>query len=276
MFRQITAAMLLCTATVAVPAMAAPSPTELEAAMASQERGTLMYRYDQAAWHATDSFQADMRKADLGPGKYGALGLRGYVVEPAEGDLLLTTFFAEKDGRTFAFARYWVAGSQVKRGGILGDKDDSTLSPLALRLIGLRNKAIEAAVDAKISLCSKSQFNTIVLPPEKNGIASAYIMTSTTEAGIYPAGGHYRFDFDAADKLVSSRPFMKTCFPLDTGSKGSQKPVSVFLTHLLDPQPTEIHVFVQYNIPIPLLVMTTSNKRTWQIDKGKIVAVEKE
>lgn len=275
MFRQITAALLLCSVTVAMPAMAKPSAAELERSKTSLERGTLMYRYDQAAWHATDSFQADMRKAGLGPDKYGALGLRGYVVEPAEGDLLLTTFFAEKDGRTFAYARYWVAGSTVKRGGILAAKDDSTLSPLALRLIGLRGKAIEAAVEGRISLCSKSQFNTIVLPPEKNGIASAYIMTSTTEAGIYPAGGHYRFDFDAADKLVSSRPFMKTCFPLDTRGKDGKKPEAVFLTHLLDPQPTEVHVFVQYNIPVPLLIMTTSNERIWRIDKGKIIVVDK-
>jgi hypothetical protein len=276
MFRQIVAVVLFSTAVMAVPAWAGPSPAELEATKVALERGKLMYRYDQAAWHATDSFQADLRKADLDNEKLADLGLRGYVVEPAEGELLLTTFFGEKGGQKFAFARYWVAGSEVKRGGILKEGDDRSLSPLATRLTGLRAKALDAAIEAKVTLCSKSPLNSIVLPPEKNGIASAYIMTSTNVAGIYPAGGHYRFDFDAEDKLVSSRPFMKTCFPLDTRSEEGKKPEALVLTHLLDPQPTEIHVFVEYNIPVPLYVMTTSNERTWRIDKGRIIFVDKQ
>ena len=42
------------------------------------------------------------------------------------------------------------------------------------------------------------------------------------------------------------------------------------ISHLLDPQPTEIHVFVSLNMPGKLFVITTSNKDLWLIDHGHI------
>jgi hypothetical protein len=274
MFGKLFASVVFATALVTSPALADQSQTERDATKVALERGKQMYAYDQAAWHATDSFQADLRKNGIQSDKLRDLGLRGYVVEPADGGLLLATFFGERDGNSFAYARYWVEGSTVVRGGILGPGDEQSLSSLALRLIALRAKAIDAAITAKVNLCSKSRPNTIVLPPGSDGIASAYIMTSTNEAGTYPLGGHYRYDFDAAEKLVSSRAFMKTCMSVDYGSRDGKVADSFVVSHILDPQPTEVHVFVSYNIPIPLFVSTTSNKILWRVGKGQIIFMQ--
>jgi hypothetical protein len=97
------------------------------------------------------------------------------------------------------------------------------------------------------------------------------VLTSTDVAGIYPAGGHYRFDFDTTGKLVSERRFMNTCFDLDyRARKDGNRLEAMVLTHLLDPQPTEIHAFVSRNIPIPLLIITVSNEASWHVVQGHI------
>ncbi len=63
---------------------------------------------------------------------------------------------------------------------------------------------------------------------------------------------------------------MKTCFPLDFRNKKDEKKEMIFLSHLLDSQPTEIHSFVSLNIPIPLMIITTSNGVIWSVMRGKI------
>src|SRR5262249_26062868 len=103
-----------------------------------------------------------------------------------------------------------------------------------------------------------------------DGTMPVYVLTSTTVAGIYPAGGHFRFDFDPAGKLVGERRFMKSCFDIQFKGKDGEKVAAAFVTHLLDPQPTEIHAFVSSNLPVALMIATVSNREIWRIDKGNI------
>jgi hypothetical protein len=42
------------------------------------------------------------------------------------------------------------------------------------------------------------------------------------------------------------------------------------LTHLLDPQPTEIHIFASYYVPIGLMIITTENERVWSVERGSV------
>lgn len=277
MIRTLTAFLLALAALLAAPALATPSAAQLAAAKQAEARGAQIYAYDQAAWHATDAWQEERSKYDLSAGDMADLGLKGYIVEPAEDDMLLTTFFGiGKDGKRFAHARYWVRGSTVLRGGFVKRGEDNSLSPLAMRLIDAREAALAQAIKDQISLCSRSSPNFVVLPPGADGIISAYILTSTTVDGIYPAGGHFRYDYGAQGKLVAQRPFMKSCFPIDTRPKDGKAPVGIGLTHLLDPQPTEIHVFVSYNIPVPLYVMTQPNKEVWRVQNGTVTLLDKE
>ena len=257
-------------AVAAVPAIAKPSQAELDAAAVAEARGALLFAYDQAAWHATDTFNADVAREERSLKTLIGQGLAGYIVEPGGDGVLLTTFYGLQDGRSFAVARYWVEGSTVKRGGFLKTGEDSAISPLAQRLIAIRTKAIAAAASQKIAMCSKESANTIVLPPGLDDVISAYILTSTVDAGIYPAGGHYRLDFDSSGTLVKLRPFMKTCYPLDYRERNGKRPELVFLTHLLDPQPTEIHAFVSRNVPVGLMVGIISNNAIWAVSNGRL------
>lgn len=249
---------------------AKPSVDELAAASAAEVRGDAMFAYDQAAWHATDKFQEDLRRQGVDLAKLAAQGFKGYIVEPGEGGQLLASFYAQRDGRSFALARYRVTGSTVSGGGLVEPDSTATLSLLALRMIDAREKAIQQMALPDHALCSNSPANTLVLPPQADGSVPVYVLTSTAVGGVYPAGGHYRFDYDADGKLSGERRFMKSCFPIDYRSKDGNTLKAVFLTHLLDPQPTEIHVFVQRNIPISLMVGTVSNNAMWSVEAGKV------
>ncbi|MEQ1543029.1 MAG: hypothetical protein ABL926_12315 [Novosphingobium sp.] len=260
----------------ATPCIAGPAAEYAAAVAEAEARGAQLFAYDQAAWHATDSFQADIARKgfrlDNLPAQWGA---EGYIVEPASDDALSATFFGRKDGRHYAIARYTVSGSTVKGGGFLEGNGATALSPVAESMIAARRAAIEAFSKSDFGLCSRGPANTVVLPPNAQGQSAVYIFTSTTVAGIYPAGGHFRFDFDADGKLVSQRRFMKSCFDIDTRGRDGKTPAAIVMTHLLDPQPTEIHTFVSYNVPVELYVATTSSKTLWAVRKGKVRLLDK-
>lgn len=261
--------LILLAALIATPVLADPSETELAAVREAEVRGAEIYAYDQAAWHSTDRMQADLKKRKWTLDKAQQEGMAGYIVEPAGNGLLLATYYGMKDGKTFAMARYWVRGSKVERGGFLKDGDDPALSPLALRLVETRKLAIDAAAEQKIFRCTRGSLNTVVLPPRSDGSIPAYVMSSAVEAGLFPAGGHYRYVFGSDGKLLSSRAFSKSCVAVDSRNV-SGKVVGFGVSHLLDPQPTEIHVFVSYNVPITLFVITQSNSSVWEVARGKV------
>ena len=56
--------------------------------------------------------------------------------------------------------------------------------------------------------------------------------------------------------------------PLNPPEKGQLAALTV--THLLDPVPTEIHVFSSLSIHLPVLVATTSNAHLWAVEGNRI------
>jgi hypothetical protein len=255
----------------ALPAiqMVDPGSSPLAAANVAEQRGAEMYRYDQAAWHGTDQFFADVAAAGIDRATLSARGIAGYVVEPAEGTALAVTFYGEDEHGRWAFARYHYEGGVITGEGLVAGNVHQPLSPRASRMADARRLAVAEFRKPGHELCSSTPANTLVLPDSAGGL-SVYLLTSTNEASVYPAGGHYRFDFDAAGHLVGERRFMKSCFPLTFAEKDGKRPEAVVLTHLLDPQPTEIHAFVSRNIPVPLVILTVSNRAMWVANKGQV------
>ncbi len=263
-------ALLFALALFPIPALAVPTSEELAAASEAEKIGEEMFAYDQAAWHATDRFQADLRRQGMDIPKVAERGLKGYVVEPDEGGRLRATFYGERDRQRLAMARYVVENGRVVSGGFVPADGDRNLSLLALRMIDAREMAMTAMMKPDHAMCSQSRPNTLVLPPRPNGMMPVYVLTTTTQAEIYPAGGHYRFDFDSEGKFVRERRFMKSCFDVNSSPKNGVRPEFAGVTHLLDAAPTEIHAFVSRNIPIGLMVITVSNRAVWGIANGKV------
>lgn len=267
--RKVTVALALLLSVLSLaPARAEPTEEQTAAAAEAERRGLQMYAYDQAASHATKQFREEVAKA----GGIEALrerGLRGYVVEP-EGEAWRVVFYGAKDDRTFALASYAVRDSKVTGGGLIDAGAADELSPLAVRMVAALGKVEGEMKKPGHQVCTPSPPNSLIVPREDGGL-SVYILTSTTDPEIYPAGGHYRFDFDAEGALTGERAFTTGCFSIDFKKvpKGDKPPLMV-LSHLLDPQPTEIHSFVSQNIPFGIAVLTTANRQLWLAANGKL------
>lgn len=260
MFRQtllIVSLLLTTGATAAEPAM---SDTDASAIQLSLNRGFEIFRYDQAAWHTTDTMLEDVKDPR---GK----GISGWVVTAAD-DGLLTTFW-KKDGDGFrgVYSAIWTGSSVTHRQLLEGS--DSNLGTQQIELIRAR-----LAVDtSKLERCSDKPFNSVILPAEKPGDPIlVYMLTPQTSANSIPMGGHYRFAV-VDGKTVEQRAFTKSCIELPFGKSDRKngKPEAMFITHVLDPIPTEIHVFSVFATKAPIYVGTSSNDHVWvtEISQGQ-------
>lgn len=255
------AALALGMALAATPVFAA---IEADALKHAAGRGRLLYAYDQAAWVSTD----ELLKALPDP---HSAGVAGYVIEPTadgqlravyyrmDGDVPLAVFTADVRGRTVTASR------------LLAASDDANLGPLAARQVKALVAAKAEAAKRKLWVCAQDSFNAIALPPDApDGPIPVYLLTPQTKTGEYPFGGHYEIDIGADGRVAGARAFAKSCINISaTNTPKGAKTVAVFITHLLDPTPTEIHVYLSLWMGETVFV-STKPKGIWKVDGDRI------
>jgi hypothetical protein len=136
-----------------------------------------------------------------------------------------------------------------------------------------RQSASEA-LNKRSDLCSE-RYNTVVVPPDETGHILVYLLAATTRDDEVVAGGHFRYEFSGdGQTLLAQRGFTKSCFTLKVPNAGSDSKVaSLFMTHLLDPIPTDIHVFLSLLHGQGLFVGT--EQFFWSVDGDNIRLVER-
>ncbi len=229
-------------------------------------RGAAIYAYDQAAWHTSDTMVAKHLPEAV------MRAIRGWVVEP-RGDTLAVTYFGLDGDKPYAIyiADYHgraVSNERVPEAGAA----ERALTPLGLRLIAARIAATNAA--ASLTRCSDRTYNTVVLPPEADGTIPVYLLTPQVENDQYPMGGHHEIDVAPDGSVAGTRDFTKSCLMIAPDPKPGEKPVALFITHLLDPHPTEIHVFTSLSAHQPLFVATGPGNVLWAVEGARIRQVE--
>src|SRR6218665_3412790 len=124
--------------------------------------------------------------------------------------------------------------------------------------------------------CGQSHPNLAVLPPDSlDAPIDIYVPTPQAEAHIFPFGGHTRATFSASGELLSQRAFTNTCIALsDRPPEGSSEVSALVITHLLDPIPTEIHVFMSIWMRMPVFVSTGDPMRVWEVNGDHISLVD--
>ncbi|WP_157218773.1 hypothetical protein [Flavisphingomonas formosensis] len=245
----------------------AAGPGEASAIEQASRRGALIYAYDQAAWHGAD----DMRTKIDDP----ASVLGGWIVDgPAEAPELIFFDKDEDDPKAVYVARF--RDDQLVSSQLLGSKDDRTLNDLRKRMIKALATAKSAFAASGKPLCSDQPFNSVVVPPEKpGGPILVYLLTPQTTFQSVPFGGHHLIAVTSDGKAGPIRDFTKTCLdmPLRDGNGG--KPAALAITHLLDPTPTEIHVFTSLTTRMPIFVSTTQNDKLWSVEGTRIRLVDR-
>ncbi|HRN62739.1 MAG TPA: hypothetical protein PLF73_09805 [Luteimonas sp.] len=253
---------LLATASIhAEDAPPPPIPDDLRPAVqAAEETGRRLQRLDRAGWIATDVIQADRAARKL------RRSVRGWITEATD----TGTRVSFHDGSEPARPVYVVDIDQTGRSTVVDVAADASFGEDAQALVRART----AALSESFLQCSRT-YNSVVFA--EGDEIHVYLMPGTTKPDVFPAGGHHLFVFDASGRaLRSRRPFTNGCIDLASGDppKGHRAAL-MMVTHLLDPQPTEIHVFISLNAPVPLVVATSSPRSPdkpmgWQVDEGRI------
>jgi hypothetical protein len=259
--------MMVAVATLVVSAPSAAqtitvAPEQQAAIDLAEERGALIYAYDQAAWHATDDMLAKLPDA--------ASSVGGWIVDGPVGGPTAIFFDRDPQQPHAVYEAHFRSGALVDS-KVLGPDDDRALSAERLRLIRARRAALEAFGKAEAKMCSPQRPNTVVLPPEQpDGAVLVYLLTPQPDLKRFPLGGHYRVAIAPDGTVGDVRSFANSCLMMSPPEGDGKKPEMFFVTHLLDPVPTEIHVFTSLAAHLPIGVMTTANKRLWIVDGAHI------
>ncbi len=250
------------------PAQPAPSPAVEEAARLRSvgERGKLLFDLDRAAWVAAD----DLLKKVRDP---AAAGVQGYVVEP-DGAGFAVTFFGGEAGRQAGIYVARIADGRVISGQMIPAAERIVLTPRQIRFAAARSAASRAIQERA---CTGRPYNVaLVPPPSLDAPIDVYLTSPQTETAVYPFGGHFLVTVGADGRVLSQRKFTNSCMNMriPRASKRSGTPAAAVVSHLLDPVPTEIHVFLSLTMGKPVYVMTSDPQRLWAVEGTAITLAE--
>ncbi|HEV7609813.1 MAG TPA: hypothetical protein VGO61_20930 [Steroidobacteraceae bacterium] len=251
---------------VPAPGAAAEMPGEYrEAVDRAAMLGTAIFVHDAAAARATDElFRRRVIKKDK--------RLRGWITDIAQNPSgVIVTFVGEEGGSAQALYRVRVPAGEaplvyeaLKPAQPLSDSERARFAARTLA-IGQFTKRPER--------CAKS-YNTVVLPMARPGdpFILVYLLAATDEPGVVIAGGHVRYEVspDGAH-IEGERTFTKTCFEMPHDKDA----VALTMTHLLDPTPTEIQVFLSRLHDVPLYVSTVQSGMMWLVDGSRIEFIQR-
>ena len=140
--------------------MAAVGDSSLERAI---DRGKTMYLYDRAAWVTSDDLSAR-----LPPNRRSEVG--GWVVTPFPDGLHVDYFGKDKAADLVVYAAN-VSGRTVSDAIVYPATAEPRLKEPALRMArALRAAWAEMGRHSDWQPCTNARFNTIILPPENDGI----------------------------------------------------------------------------------------------------------
>ena len=230
--------------------------TRLDWALA---RGRLLFEVDRAAWVTTDDLQERLPQADQ-------RRVRGWTVERDGGGFDVNYFMMGEDNVLRALYRARVENRRVVSRDTFRPGAGPELTPLQRRIAD----AYRLIAQTEIRICSERP-NLAVIPPDSlEAPMDVYVLSSQTREGIFPFGGHSRATFSAAGALLSQRAFTNSCINMSNAPERGNSIVGVAITHLLDPIPTEIHVFMSIWMAVPVAVSTGEPLRIWQVTGDRI------
>jgi hypothetical protein len=199
-------------------------------------------------------------------------GISGWLAEPG-GNAVTVTFYAEGDDTTppGAVYRVTILGGRATAREVFLAGDRPPLTGHLARMAAAR-KATEG-LDHQA--CGGQDFNVLVVPPAgPDAPIDVYQISPQTQRGHYPVGGHFKTTIGPDGSVVASRGFTNVCLNVAAADVAAgQRPEPIAVTHLLDPLPTEIHVFLAIWTGHPLVVVAGDPQRLFAVTGEGIAEV---
>lgn len=218
----------------------ATAPTNEELA-AITERGTLLYEYDQAAWHASDAVQMTNPKNVEG---------QRYIAKKEDGKW--TVVFGKLNTDRSRFGIAYEADEQATLRQFVAKQETAERQDEGFFLCAAR--AIEVAM--KDFGATSRPYNVAVLPAPREQL-HVYLYPAQTKARVYPLGGDVRYLLSSdGTKILEKRQMHKSI--IETAAQPGKKTVAGFHTHVLSDLPEDTDVFhvLTQDPPLPEFVGT--------------------
>jgi len=226
-------------------------------------RGRLLGLIDRSGRFATQ----DMLSRISDP---GAAGISGWIAEP-EGNGVTVTFYADSDTGPVTVYRVSILGGRIASRAVHISGTRPPLNPIQARMAAAR----AATGRLENRPCAGEDFNVFVVPPATaDGAVDVYQISPQTRRGFYFLGGHFKTSVAADGSVIGTRPYANAC--LDTAVAdpvAGARPAPIAITHLLDPLPQEIHVFLSIWTGHPLVVVAGDPQRLFQVAPDRIAEV---
>lgn len=223
------------------------TPAEAVALRDAEALGQHLFRLDRAAWFASDALVAAAR-GRVDP------RVQGWITE--ERDDGIDVIYVD----AVPAALYRVSIDAQGQPTAL-EARPPPLSPAQLAAAQARATAL-AAVPASCT----GDYNPLTLPGATPRDWRVYLLPVVADGDRVPLGGAWRIDVHDG-QVVAQRAFTQGCIALD--NQGGDD--AFVVSHLLDPIPTEIHVFWSLWADKPMFV--TTSQGTWAINEGLIAPV---
>lgn len=220
------------------------------------EMGQAIYRQDIAAWVATDALLAEVAQEQLGD-------LRGWIVEPDGPDQKVRFFKEAPDGFNAAWDVPVVDG---KAGAVVALADNVKLSSDEQAQFAATHTARANIGSLR---CSENLNTAVVRDPDGKGWL-VWLLTATTENGVVPIGGHYRFLISPDGQTVLRREQLSNgCLNMSMiPPDGAVSGALLFVTQIVSDGPVETHVFLSLLNRIPIYV--GARDRIYEVDGALI------
>lgn len=237
---------LLLASAVLPASFARAQSSDIDAALLrASHRGVMLFTLDRAAWVTTDDFR-EAQRDDL------AAQIRGWIVE-VQGERRIVTYYGLDAGTPYAIYVGAEQDGRVIERQLFERAEAPALTAAQLRLMSARG----AATSLGEQPCAAAPFNAVVIPPDTDdGVIDVYLLTPQTRTDSLPAGGHFLVRVATGGGAERVRAFTNSCIELSTRDPRVDRVEALFITHTLDPTPTEIHVFTSMQARLPVFVVT--------------------
>lgn len=183
------------------------------------QEADLLYRYERAAWLASDLLNEEKKLAK----KFG-----GYVVYHA-GDTTTVAMLDKKQKQ--AIARYAFLANEFDE-PVKSSTTSTDLSALERELFDTKGKVIDQLMDTKYEVTLPEGFDpNLVLIKTENGY-KLYIIMGTRESGVIPFGNDYLFQTDAAGEITAWQKFHSRMIAAHLNIPGAGTVESIQHSHL--------------------------------------------
>ncbi|APE26952.1 hypothetical protein [Aurantiacibacter gangjinensis] len=259
-------------------AVPSPTPEAAEAARFAQERGQLMQEVLRTTGVAQGQYQG-MVAGDIGTGYKGAIALRGDAA-----DTWRTLIFGQPggdDAPLVAFAEYEIFDYRILSERIYPINERPELQGDALAMARGQIVAPRAVIAHEdVTFCINEDVTpggqripfatlTFAMPPDDRGAFDVYVLNGPFDARFRPLGKHYKVHFDEFGVLGDPQLLTDTCEVVEWERDAAGLAETIYpASHDGQIAPSEVHVFLSAQLPMPLGVMTDGTM--WPVQSGMI------